>query len=176
MATNEVVLAKNNFGSNNEMTVKFEAAANAAAKVTVYPAPGPGIAAQATAPTNTTYTGDHATLVDLAAYLTANKLKVEYIRIQSNNTANFSNTMELGEIKPNRKNEAIQTLDLSEFRESTGNGFADTLTIPKEKLNGGFVIGGASYVKFNDLLQSSWVKVVFGITAWDHVPLVAIGR
>ena len=173
---NEVVLAKNNFGSNNEMTVKFEAAANAAAKVTVYPAPGPGIAAQATAPANTTYSGDHSSLADLAAYLTANKLQVEYMRIQTSNTANFSNTIELGEIKPNRKNESIQTLDLSEFRESTGNGFADTLTIPKEKLNGGFIIGGASYVKFNDLLQSSWVKVVFGISKWDSAPMIPIGR
>lgn len=158
--------AENNFGSSNEMSIKFTAGTGSGT-VNVFPAPGAGSAANATLPGNVTYTGDFATYADLVDYLKTNKLAISYIRLQTNNTANFSNTMELGEVKPNRQNNAIQVLDLSEFRESTGNGFADTLTIPASKLGGGIVLRAATYAKFIGLLEASYIKVIFGVVAWD---------
>lgn len=167
--------SSNQLGSFNEMTIRFTAASNAAANATIYPVPGAGSAAAAALPANVTYTGDFSTYADLVDYLKANKLHIRYIRIQTDNTANFSGRIEFGERKPNLVSNTVQPMSLSQFRESTGNGYSDVLRLTETDLKGGKTIWGAFYLKGN-VLASSYVEYTLGISHWEkETELEAIG-
>lgn len=156
-----VVETTNDFGGSNEVHVAFTAdnAGGTAAYSKVYMIAGRGVAANKALPTGVTFSGDFATYADFLDYVNNVAEHIVGIRLQTDNTQNYSQKITLVNNTPNLQNAKYKNIFLSKYRQSTGNGYSDTLTI--QDGNADFTILPQTNVIFDSLIKNSTVNVYF---------------
>lgn len=157
----------NNFSGTNEVHVAFTADnVNAAAASKVYIKPGRGVIANATLPAGVTMSaGDFATYADFVDFINNVPQHVKYIRMQTDNTANYSKQLTFVNNTPNLQSTRPKNVQLSLYRVSTGNGYDDTLTVDNRKGDnaGDFLMIPQLNIIFDSLLKNSTVNIWFGV-------------
>lgn len=171
MATPSYQVA-NNLSATNKMRLRIavdNAGDTPAAVPNVYAITGCANTAAQTLPGGTTYSGDFTSFAELQDYLQKNKLYITSIKLQTSNTDNFAETLVIGERMPNNKNPKEQEFNLVDFRKSTGNGFADDLTIDATALGGGIVMKSNVYFRFSNILKNSFVTMWLGVALMENI-------
>lgn len=169
----QTALVQNQFTNTNQMRARFtvnNANETGAQIANVYLIPGVGNAAARSLNAAVTYSGDFGTFAEFLAYMDANKLMITEIRFQTDNTANFSETLILGTRRPNNQNPSERQINLVDFRKSTGNGYADDLTIPSTALNDGVLIDARTYFRFSNIVKNSTLTMYLTVAMWDAAP------
>lgn len=131
-----VQTVSNNFGTNNtlDFTVTADNAGGTAALNTVYILAGRGDTAYQSLPSGVTVSGDYDDWANLRDYLNNIPMTITQIQLKTDDTDNFGYRIETGNMNPNRQNEKISRIDLTKYRQPTGNGYADSLTIADQAI------------------------------------------
>jgi len=149
----------NDFSTNNQIELIFVADnVNAAASSTIGLFPGTGKGRITALPAGVTVGGDYTDIADFYNYITNNAMKVTNIFMQSADTTNYAGRLTVGMIQPNGKIPGETYKQLTDYRESTGNGYSDVINIKDLKL----VTIPKLYAKF-DIKKNTTIRVILTV-------------
>lgn len=150
----------NDFSTNNQIELIFTAdnAVGTAALSEIGLLPGTGKGRITALPAGVTLSGDYADIADFYDYVANNAMKVTNIFMQSADTTNYAGRLTVGMIQPNGKTPGETYKQLTDYRESTGNGYSDVINIKNLQL----VTIPKLYAKF-DLKKNTSIRVILTV-------------
>lgn len=152
------VVFTNTLQKSRTIKVTLTASDQAAAQSAVYLFAAKGKAADKTAPTGITISGDYTSFADWYDMVGNVKFGVEEIKVETSNTSNYEGTkLTIGKRNLNNRNNQEQDLFLSDFQVSQGNGLKKTATIDVDALGGGFMVDNQFYAKFDGVQKETSV-------------------
>jgi predicted transcriptional regulator len=130
---------KNNFESTQELEITVTNGSNAAEKIVLIPR---HTGAKSAISLVDNYASKGITIVSKYGntdatldYMRNVAMHINAMRITTNNTANWENSIELSEFKPPFTAEQIRTIDLTKYRQSNASGFDEVLRITDVPFN-----------------------------------------
>lgn len=106
-----------------------------------------------------TYAGDFDTFPELQEMIKNSKFRVAKLRLQTTDTDNFQAELIKGDRKLNNKNNTEETVYLSEYAKSVGDGYAPNL----EVYDFDFLIGPRSYLTLSRIEANSSITFMFDV-------------